>query len=95
MNYIHNGGLGRRGSSLPTHYTIIIFSVHQLCTPCNVTFSFQDGTTPLMIASKEDHVECVKLLLERGALANHQCSAVCYFYLCRDDGTERVICQWW
>ena len=32
----------------------------------------QSGQTALMKASSEGHVECVKLLLEKGADANHQ-----------------------
>ena len=31
---------------------------------------FKDQDTPLMIASKEKHWECVNLLLERGAQVN-------------------------
>ena len=37
-----------------------------------MTFSLQDGNTPLMVASLCGHVECVKLLLAGGAQANHQ-----------------------
>ena len=38
-------------------------------TPCNiyVYFSLQRGQTALMVASRGGHVECVKLLLEKGA----------------------------
>ena len=35
-------------------------------------FSIQDGWTALMKASVYGHVECVKILLERGAQANTQ-----------------------
>ena len=41
-------------------------------TPCDMTLSLQNGDTPLMFASSIGHVECVKLLLERGAQANNQ-----------------------
>ena len=34
--------------------------------------SLQDGQTPLMRASDEGNVGCVKLLLKRGAQVNHQ-----------------------
>ena len=37
-----------------------------------MTFSLQTGYTPLMLASVAGHVECVKLLLARGAQTNHQ-----------------------
>ena len=32
----------------------------------------QGGMTPLMLASVDGHVECVKLLLDRGDQNNHQ-----------------------
>lgn len=32
-----------------------------------VIFSFQDGTTPLILASANGHLECVQELLEQGA----------------------------
>ena len=35
-------------------------------------FSLQDGLTPLVAASFVGHVDCLKVLLERGAQANHQ-----------------------
>ena len=41
-------------------------------TLCDVHLSLQNGCTPLMVASGGGHVECVKLLLDRGAQANHQ-----------------------
>ena len=41
-------------------------------TPCDMHLSLQSGRTPLMEASGRGHVECVKLLLDRGAQANHQ-----------------------
>ena len=37
-----------------------------------MTFSLQDGNTPLMKASKCGHVECVKALLDKGAVVNQQ-----------------------
>ena len=40
--------------------------------PVILPFSLQNGETPLIRASFIGHVECVKLLLERGAKANHQ-----------------------
>ena len=39
-------------------------------TPCDM--HLQNGCTPLMEASGRGYVECVKLLLDRGAQANHQ-----------------------
>ena len=51
------------------------FVVH-LCdiggTSCDMHLCLQNGRTPLMEASGGGHVECVKLLLDRGAQANHQ-----------------------
>ena len=35
-------------------------------------FSLQDGWTALMKASKAGHIECVKVLLDRGAEVNMQ-----------------------
>ena len=50
----------------------VVFFVH-VCdiggTPCDIYV--QNGRTPLMEASGGGHVECVKLLLVRGAQANH------------------------
>ena len=40
--------------------------------PCNMHLSFQNGRTPLIEASSGGHVECVKLLLDRGARTNDQ-----------------------
>ena len=37
-----------------------------------MTFSLQYGDTPLTDASFVGHDECVKVLLKRGANANHQ-----------------------
>ena len=34
--------------------------------------SFQDGTTVLMMASWKGHMDCVKVLLDRGAEVNMQ-----------------------
>ena len=34
--------------------------------------SFQDGWTALMVASRNCHTECVKVLLDRGADVNMQ-----------------------
>ena len=48
-------------------------SLHEIVmSPCSVYmyFSLQDGVTALMIASREGHVECVKLLLDKGASAD-------------------------
>ena len=41
-------------------------------TPCHMHLSLQHGRTPLMVASGGGHVECVKLLLDRGVQVNHQ-----------------------
>ena len=41
-------------------------------TPCDITFSLQHGTTPLLSASEFGHDECVKALLNRGAQTNLQ-----------------------
>ena len=42
-------------------------------TPCSVYmyFSLQYGETALMMASSDGHVECIKLLLDKGASADH------------------------
>ena len=41
-------------------------------TWCDMASSVQDGNTALMMASACGHVECVKVLLDRGAQANLQ-----------------------
>ena len=43
-----------------------------LVYPYTVLYSLQDGQTPLMEALSEGHVECVKLLLDKGAPVDHQ-----------------------
>ena len=43
-------------------------------TPCYMHSYLQFGCTPLIVASGGGHVECVKLLLDRGAQANLQCN---------------------
>ena len=48
-------------------------SLHEIViSPCSVYmfFSLQYGVTALMMASRGGHVECVKLLLEKGASAD-------------------------
>jgi ankyrin repeat protein len=37
-----------------------------------MNFSLQDGNTPLILASGLGHLECVKVLLDRGAHVNLQ-----------------------
>ena len=39
-------------------------------TLCDMHFSLQDKCTPLMVALSRGHVECVKLLLDKGAQTN-------------------------
>ena len=51
--------------------------VHLLCwtlvvTPYDILLSLQDGMNPLMWASYKGNIECVKLLLDRGAEVNIQ-----------------------
>ena len=43
----------------------------------DVYLSLQNGQSPLMMASAEGHLEIVKLLLDKGAVVNHQ-NTVCY-----------------
>ena len=48
-------------------------SLHEIVnSPCSVYmyFSLQYGATALMLAFREGHVECVKLLLDKGASAD-------------------------
>ena len=48
-------------------------SLHEIViSPCSVYmyFSLQDGVTALMRASRRGHIECVKLLLDKGARAD-------------------------
>ena len=48
-------------------------SLHEIViSPCSVYmyFSLQDGDTALMRASREGRVECVRLLLDKGASAD-------------------------
>ena len=48
-------------------------SLHEIViSPCSVYmyFCLQDGVTALMMASREGRVDCVKLLLDKGASAD-------------------------
>ena len=47
-------------------------------TPCDTRMhsSLQYGRTPLMVASGWGHVECVKLLLDKGAHANNKSEVI-------------------
>ena len=38
----------------------------------NMIMYLQHGKTPLMVAAHFGHVDCVKMLLDRGAHANHK-----------------------
>ena len=66
-------------------------------TWCDMASSVQDGGTALIVASTFGHVECVKVLLSRGAQANLQdkvSTDVCckHVSLC-DEETVRVECM--
>ena len=37
----------------------------------------KDGTTPLIVACEHGHVDAVRILLERGAVSEHDSSALC------------------
>ena len=39
---------------------------------CDIIFSLQGGMTPLIWAALAGHVECVNVLMGRGAQAHHQ-----------------------
>ena len=41
-------------------------------TCCDMAFSLQDGLTPLIGASLASHIECVNVLLDKGAQVNLQ-----------------------
>ena len=45
-----------------------------------MTVSLQFGRTPLMWASFAGHVECVQLLLDKGAQANHEDKVSEFFF---------------
>ena len=70
MYYLH----GLR--SLKAHSTPIFVIVHACTSTFDfvliVTSSLQDGRTALMWASGRGHVECVKVLLDKGAQANQR-----------------------
>ena len=44
--------------------------------------SLQDGWTALMMASQAGHIECVKVLLDKGAEVNMQNKVRCHYTLC-------------
>ena len=44
--------------------------------------SLQDGWTALMVASQAVHMECVELLLDKGAKVNTQNKVRCHYTLC-------------
>ena len=60
--------IGGEGGSPPKIGLCESFLVY----PYTVLYSLQDGRTPLMEALSEGHVECVRLLLDKGALVDHQ-----------------------
>ena len=49
-----------------------IDGTHMSTCTYTYTVSLQDGWTALMVASQEGHVECVRMLLDRGAEVNMQ-----------------------
>ena len=59
-------------------FLICIYTFPNTCvsdipgTPCDMTFALQDGVTPLHYASVYGHLECMKVLLDHGALPNNQ-----------------------
>ena len=53
-----------------TSSTTINLTTHNCA--CGLIFSLQDEWTALALASMAGHIECVKVLLDRGAQHNHQ-----------------------
>ena len=66
-----------------------------------VYFSCQRGQTALIVASSKEHVECVMLLLEKGAIADlldevsagsHQLLSVWHVLLCKKEYSGSGLC---
>ena len=75
-------------------------------TPCSiydVYFTLQRGQTALIVASREGHIVCVKLLLEKGAsadlldevsAASHQLLSAWHVPLCKKGIVEVARVHW-
>lgn len=50
----------------------VVYMILVVLSIIHVLLSLQKGWTPLTWASSAGHVECVQLLLDRGAHVNHQ-----------------------
>ena len=58
--------MGKMGLGGVLYMTLVVLSM------IHVLLSLQIGRTPLMETSSAGHVECVQLLLDRGAHVNHE-----------------------
>ena len=48
----------------------VIIRLHEVISDCILTHSLQEGTTALILASANNHIEIVKELLSKGADPN-------------------------
>ena len=55
---------------------------HLELLPCDMLLPFQNGHTPLIMASYWGHVKCVQQLLDSGANVNHQNKVNAKLYTC-------------
>ena len=52
--------------------------IHSVVVYCHVTVNLQEGVTALFLASQNDHVTTVQLLVEAGAPLDVQRNVSCY-----------------